>query len=486
LDSLERLRLEALVVAGRLGGPPGERRFAGARLAEAIRRRTLGILRGEIRPVPRSVLRAFVARRQGAVAGSRFAGPDAAERAVGLLRGLALPVASWEASALPARLAEPEPDALDVLAARGLLVFRLAGEKELKAARMSLFFRGEGRFVLPEAPAGLDALSADARALLEALGLGGASFLSDLGGALGKRPEALVAPLRELLLAGLVSGDGFHGLRELLRAKRIAPAPAAPPARLGAVPSRRELRAAEARVATRLGFTPRGPATASHVLSGRWALLGAPSVLGPELAPGERSEAWARLLLARWGVVSRGVVEEAESAVRWSDVAPAFARMELRGDVRRGEFVEGSGPLQYAEPDVVEELRRMREARDEEDPRAELAALAGVDPVLVGVEVPRDGWCVLSRGVPVATLSGAGALDLGGEPAPDRVLRAALAELQELLRRGRDPLGRPRRLVVATVASGAAPRPAAGSAVAPLLEAAAFTRDGTGYAWRAL
>jgi len=486
LDSLERLRLEALVVAGRLGGPPGERRFAGARLGEAIRRRTLGILRGEIRPVPRSLLRAFVARRQGAVAGSRFAGPDAAERAVGLLRGLALPVASWEASVLPARLAEPEPDALDVLAARGLLVFRLAGEKELKASRMSLFFRGEGRFVLPEAPADLDPLSADARALLEALGLGGASFLSDLGGALGTRPEALVAPLRQLLLAGLVSGDGFHGLRELLRARRAAPAPVAPPPRLGSVPSRRDRRAAEARVATRLGFTPRGPAAASHVLSGRWALLGSPSVLGPELGPGERSEAWARLLLARWGVVSRGVVEEAENAVRWSDVAPALGRMELRGDVRRGEFVEGNGPLQYAEPDVVEELRRMREARDEEDPHAELAALSGADPALVGVEAPRDGWCVLSRGVPVATLSDAGALGLGDEPAPDRVLRTALAELQELLRRGRDPLGRPRRLVVATVATGAAPRPAAGSAVAPLLEAAAFTRDGTGYTWRAL
>ena len=324
------------------------------------------------------------------------------------------------------------------------------------------------------------------RALLEALGLGGASFLSDLAGALGKRPEALVAPLRELLLAGLVSGDGFHGLRELLRARRVAPAAAAPPARFGAVPSRRELRHAESRVASRLGFGPRSPAAASHVLSGRWSLLGAPSVLGPELAPGERGEAWARLLLARWGVVSRTVVEEAESAVRWSDVAPALARMELRGDVRRGEFVEGDGPLQYAEPEVVEELRRMREARVEDGPRADLAALAGSDPALVGLAAPRDGWCVLSRGAPVAILSGAGALDLGAEPAPDRLLRAALAELQELLKRGRDPLGRPRRLVVATVASGAAPRPAAGSPIAPLLEGLGFTRDGTSYSWRAL
>lgn len=486
LDSLERLRLEALVVAGRLGGSAGERRFAGARLAEAIRRKTLAFLRNEIRPVPAAVRRAFVARRQGAVAGARFAGPDGAERAVGLLRGLSLPVSAWEASVLPARLAEPEPDALDVLSARGLLVWRLDGGKELRQARMSFLFRGEGRFVLPESPAALEALSAGARALHEALALGGASFLSDLAGGTGGKPEALVAPLRELLLAGLVTGDGFHGLRELLRAKRPAAVPAAAAAQPGRPPSRPVLRAAEARVASRLGFGPRASAGVSHVLSGRWSLLSAPSVLGAELAAGERAEAWARLLLARWGVVSRAVVEEAEASVRWGEVAPALARMELRGDVRRGEFVEGDGPMQYAEPDVVEELRRARETRDEGEPDEGLAALSGADPALLGLGAPREGLQVLRHGAPVLSLSGTGELDLGESPAPDRVLRAGLAELQGLLRRARDPLGRPRRLAVATVASGGASRPAAGSPLAPLLEGLGFTRDGAAYSWRAL
>jgi ATP-dependent Lhr-like helicase len=486
LDSIERLRLEALVVAGRLGGAAGERRFAGARLAESIRRKTLSILRGEIRPVPASVRRAFVARRQGAVAGARFAGPDAAERAVGLLRGLALPAAAWEASVLPARLAEPEPDALDVLSARGLLVWRLDGEKELRSARLGLFFRGEGRFVLPEGPSPVEALSPAARGLHEALALGGASFLSDLAGPLGHRPEALVPPLRELLLAGVVTGDGCHGLRELLRAKRSAPAPPAPAASFGKAPARAVVRSAESRVASRLGFGTRTAAAASHVLSGRWSLLSAPSVLGPELGPGERAEAWARLLLARWGVVSRAVVEQAESAVRWSDVAPALARMELCGDVRRGEFVEGDGPLQYAEPEVVEELRRRREDRDEGEPGDGLAALAGSDPALLGLDTPREGFCVLRHGAPVLSLAGTGELGFGETAASDRVLRAALTELQGLLRRARDPLGRPRRLVVATVATAGSSRPAAGSPLAPLLEALGFTRDGTSYSWRAL
>jgi ATP-dependent Lhr-like helicase len=246
------------------------------------------------------------------------------------------------------------------------------------------------------------------------------------------------------------------------------------------------LRAAEARIASRLGFGTRTSAVRSQVLSGRWSLLSALSVLGPELGPGERAEAWARLLLARWGVVSRAVVEVAEKAVRWSEVAPAFARMELRGDVRRGEFVEGDGPLQYAEPEVVEELRRMREERDEGDPADGLAALAGSDPALLGLETPREGYFVLRHGAPVLVLSGLAELDLGETAASDRVLRAALTELQGLRRRARDPLGRPRRLVVTTIVAAGSSRPAAGSPLSPLLEALGFTRDGTTYAWRAL
>ena len=128
----------------------------------------------------------------------------------------------------------------------------------------------------------------------------------------------------------------------------------------------------------------------------------------------------------------------------------------------------------------------MREARDEGEPEAGLAALAGSDPVLLGLQAPRDGYCVLRHGAPVLVLPGSGGLGLGEAPASDRVLRAALTELQALLRRARDPLGRPRRLVVETITSAGSSRPAAGSPLAPLLEALGFTRDGAAYAWRAL
>ena len=128
----------------------------------------------------------------------------------------------------------------------------------------------------------------------------------------------------------------------------------------------------------------------------------------------------------------------------------------------------------------------MREARDEGDPVDGLAALAGSDPALLGLETPREGHCVLRHGAPILTLSSSGDLELGDAPAPDRVLRAGLGELQALLRRARDPLGRPRRLVVETITSAGSSHPAAGSPLAPLLEGLGVSRDGTSYTWRAL
>ena len=123
----------------------------------------------------------------------------------------------------------------------------------------------------------------------------------------------------------------------------------------------------------------------------------------------------------------------------------------------------------------------MREARDEGEPGDGLAAIAGSDPVLLELDVPREGFCVLRRGEGLATLSGSGELRVG-PGATDRSVKAALGELQGLLRRARNPLGRPRQLVVSFVAG----REAASSPLAPLLSVLGFTRDGGAYAWRAL
>jgi hypothetical protein len=151
--------------------------------------------------------------------------------------------------------------------------------------------------------------------------------------------------------------------------------------------------------------------------------------------------------------------------------------MEMRGDLRRGEFLEGRGPIQYAEEETVDSLRRAERPRDTEPA---LAVAGAADPALDGLGL-RDGWAALSGGAVLFTLDGAGALETG-PAAPDRALKAGLAALQDLLRRSRDPLGRPRRLAVASVNG----RTAAGAPLSPILEALGFSRDLGTLTWRAV
>jgi len=97
------------------------------------------------------------------------------------------------------------------------------------------------------------------------------------------------------------------------------------------------------------------------------------------------AEAVAEQLLARWGVVFRDIVARETMAIAWRDVLWALRRMEARGTVRGGRFVSGPTGEQYAVPEAVEELRRVRRS-----PRTgETVHLSATDPLnLVGIITP--------------------------------------------------------------------------------------------------
>lgn len=116
----------------------------------------------------------------------------------------------------------------------------------------------------------------------------------------------------------------------------------------------------------------------------------------------------------------------------WSDLLRAWRRLEARGDIRGGRFIEGVAGEQFALPEAIGLMRQVR--RQPAD--GSLVALSAADPAnLLGSVVPGPrvarvaGSRVLYRdGVPIATLV-AGQVELLASltPAEGQAARRALA-----------------------------------------------------------
>src|SRR5690606_18124329 len=127
-------------------------------------------------------------------------------------------------------------------------------------------------------------------------------------------------------------------------------------------------------------------------------------------APGDENVAHiALVLLRRYGVICRRVLEREPLLPPWRDLLNVFRRMEARGEVRGGRFVQGMSGEQFALPEAIGALR---EARKRED--GELVMLSASDPLnLVGIVTPGQrlpalpgNRLLLRDGVPVAVRVG--------------------------------------------------------------------------------
>ncbi|MCL2320122.1 MAG: hypothetical protein FWC45_08550, partial [Treponema sp.] len=63
-----------------------------------------------------------------------------------------------------------------------------------------------------------------------------------------------------------------------------------------------------------------------------------------------------RLLLGRWRILARPLLEKEAPVFSWSRLLPAMRRMELAGELVAGRFFSGINSLQFASPGIAEEL----------------------------------------------------------------------------------------------------------------------------------
>src|SRR6184192_1125957 len=341
----------------------------------------------------------FLLRWQRVAPDARAEGPEGLGAVLELLDGYEAPAGAWEADVLPARLGEYDPLWLDGLCLSGEIAWgrlhqtrnaeggtRNRKSGPIRTTPVALFRRERGAVwrsltVQPD-PAGLS-LSHSARSIAEALDGRGASFFGDLVNATGLLRTEVEKGLGELVAWGLVTADSFAGLRALL------------------VPSDRRRPIG--------GFRRRGKVAPFGVeTAGRWSRVRAPTPL-PEDAVAE-AVAWQ--LLRRYGVVFRRLVTRETLLTPWRDILRVYRRLEARGEIRGGRFVGGFSGEQYALPEAVGLLRSVRR----EEPRGELVAVSGADPLnLGGIVTPGDVVAgvatnrILYRdGIPVAIREGAG------------------------------------------------------------------------------
>jgi ATP-dependent helicase Lhr and Lhr-like helicase len=114
------------------------------------------------------------------------------------------------------------------------------------------------------------------------------------------------------------------------------------------------------------------------------------------------------VLLHRYGVVFRRLLERESFPVTWYELGRIYRRWEARGEIRGGYFVGGIGGEQFALPEAIGLLRSIRKA----SPNGELIALSAADPLnLQGILTPGHRISALTanrilffRGLPIAAL----------------------------------------------------------------------------------
>src|SRR5690606_38810391 len=222
-EALGRLEREGFVLRGEFGVGAPERQYCERRLLARMHRMTIGRERRSIEPVSPAVLLEFFTRFQGVHPEHRQRGLEGTLRAITQLSHFPAPAADWEASILPARVADYDPSHLDILTASGRVAWHVPARGARRFGRSSpLVLAPRDELTVPIDAAQLPELSSPALRVIRRLQSGGAAFPSELTAGMSLLPSQLEALLAELIGSGVASTDSFSGVRALLGSKGAA------------------------------------------------------------------------------------------------------------------------------------------------------------------------------------------------------------------------------------------------------------------------
>ena len=371
---LLKLEAEGFVIRGQFTPGGGETEWCARRLLARIHSYTLNRLRQEIEPVSTADFMRYLLAWQKVAPEHQMEGPESVRAIIEQLEGFEAPAAAWEGELLPGRLAEYDPAWLDALCLSGEVVWarltpptsrptfaepgneRARGAAPVRNTPIALVRRKNFAIwnsVFPQPAANEVEFSTTTSAVHDYLTVRGASFFTDIVEGTKLLRAQVEESLAELVANGLVISDSFAGLRALL------------------TPASRRTQAAARR-------KHRQPVYEMSS-AGRWSLLDrvgqaflpVPSGVTnmrsnsrevPVVDP-EAAEEVARILLKRYGVVFKRLLEREGIVLPWRVLLRIYHRLEARGEIRGGRFVAGISGEQFALPEAVGMLRAIRRTR---------------------------------------------------------------------------------------------------------------------------
>ena len=393
--ALAALEGEGFVLRGTFTAEGNEVEWCERGLLARIHRYTLNRLRKEIEAVTAAEYLRFLLGWQHASASARMEGPEGLAAIIEQLEGMESGAAAWEADILPVRMEGYDPSWLDQLCISGRVTWSRRTPPSGRASspiRTSpiAFSRREHTATWRFRSVSDEPASADAALVLGMLRRSGASFFDDIVGETGLLPTRAESALGELVSLGLVTADGFTGLRALL------------------APDQKRQRPGR-----------RAVAAYSMEAAGRWTIL--PSAGDDSEDADIESIAWT--LLRRWGVVFRRLLDREGDLPPWYAILRVYRRLEAQGRIRGGRFVAGFAGEQYALPEAVTALRKTRR----QEKTGELISISAADPLnLVGIISPGHrvpatpkNRILFRDGVPIAFREGS-EIHFLEEPADER------------------------------------------------------------------
>ena len=352
------------------------------RLLARIHRYTLRKLRSEIAPVTAADFMRYLFEWQSVSSQSMLEGPQAVEHVLDQLEGFEAPAASWEGDIFPSRIKDYDYLWLDIHCLSGNFLWgrffnRSFSKAPVKNTPLSFIRRtNKDLWRTIRKPPALVQLENRNQRVWQYLSTHGASFFSQIATDLQMLKVELERCIAELVSSGLVTSDSFNGLRALL------------------VPGK--FKVTHSRKSKHNVF--------SIEEAGRWALIeqeqeeesgskpksedkrqkSMPIQGDHEISPDEMMEL-ARVLLRRYGVIFRKLVDREKALPPWRDFVRVFRLMEARGQIRGGRFVTGVWGEQFALKEALVKLR----AVVKKPKTGELIKICAADPLnLTGIVTP--------------------------------------------------------------------------------------------------